>query len=119
MSVCSAASRCDDIVNPETGEVIVPKRQDDDRRADADAVVGAGITRVQIRSVLDVPVPARASARSATVSTWPMGTPVGKGEAVGIIAAQSIGEPGTQLTMRTFHTGGVAGGGYYPGSSAS
>ena len=38
-----------------------------------------------------------------------MGTPVGKGEAVGIIAAQSIGEPGTQLTMRTFHTGGVAG----------
>ena len=48
-----------------------------------------------------------------------MGTPVGKGEAVGIIAAQSIGEPGTQLTMRTFHTGGVAGSRYYAGSSAS
>ena len=39
-----------------------------------------------------------------------IGEPVGAGEAVGIIAAQSIGEPGTQLTMRTFHTGGVAGG---------
>ena len=47
------------------------------------------------------------------------GTPCGMGEAVGIIAAQSIGEPGTQLTMRTFHTGGVAGSGYYAGSSAS
>ena len=53
--------------------------------------------------------PQRVSARTATASTWQSGTPVGKGEAVGIIAAQSIGEPGTQLTMRTFHTGGVAG----------
>ncbi len=47
------------------------------------------------------------------------GEPVDVGESVGIIAAQSIGEPGTQLTMRTFHTGGVAGGGYYTGSSSS
>ena len=46
------------------------------------------------------------------------GEPVQVGEAVGIIAAQSIGEPGTQLTMRTFHTGGVAGGRYHTGSSA-
>ena len=62
---------------------------------------------------------ARVSARSATAPTWPTGTPVGMGEAVGIIAAQSIGEPGTQLTMRTFHTGGVARCGYHAGSSAS
>ena len=51
-----------------------------------------------------------ASAPSATAPTWPPATPVAVGEAVGIIAAQSIGEPGTQLTMRTFHTGGVASG---------
>ena len=48
-----------------------------------------------------------------------IGKPVSIGEAVGIIAAQSIGEPGTQLTMRTFHTGGVAGARYHAGSSAS
>ncbi len=47
---------------------------------------------------------------SVTVQTLATGQPVQVGEAVGIIAAQSIGEPGTQLTMRTFHTGGVAGG---------
>ena len=46
---------------------------------------------------------------SVMVPTWQPGQPVQVGEAVGIIAAQSIGEPGTQLTMRTFHTGGVAG----------
>ena len=97
----------DDVCHPETGEVIVPKtRMMND--ADADAIIGAGITRVQIRSVLEC------RARKGVCShcygmNLAMGTPVGKGEAVGIIAAQSIGEPGTQLTMRTFHTGGVAG----------
>ena len=50
-----------------------------------------------------------ACARSATARTWQPASRVQVGEAVGIIAAQSIGEPGTQLTMRTFHTGGVAG----------
>ncbi len=49
-----------------------------------------------------------ASAQNAMASTWPMARSVGMGEAVGIIAAQSIGEPGTQLTMRTFHLGGIA-----------
>ena len=48
------------------------------------------------------------SASSVTAATWPLG-PVEIGEAVGVIAAQSIGEPGTQLTMRTFHIGGTAG----------
>ena len=52
------------------------------------------------------------------VPTWQPVKPVQVGEAVGIIAAQSIGEPGTQLTMRTFHTGGVAGGRYHTGSSS-
>ena len=97
----------DDICHPETGEVIVPKSRMMNE-ADADAVLAAGITRVQIRSVLEC------RARKGVCShcygiNLAMGTPVGKGEAVGIIAAQSIGEPGTQLTMRTFHTGGVAG----------
>ena len=58
--------------------------------------------------MLDLPHPNTASARSATVANLANGKPVTVGEAVGIIAAQSIGEPGTQLTMRTFHTGGVA-----------
>ena len=98
----------DDIVNPETGEVIVPKSKMM-TEADADAVVGAGITRVQIRSVLECRARKGVCAHCYGINLA-MGTPVGKGEAVGIIAAQSIGEPGTQLTMRTFHTGGVAGG---------
>ena len=97
----------DDIVNPETGEVIVPKSKMM-TEADADAVVGAGITCVQIRSVLECRARKGVCAHCYGINLA-MGTPVGKGEAVGIIAAQSIGEPGTQLTMRTFHTGGVAG----------
>ena len=54
-------------------------------------------------------VPVMAFVRNVTVVTWQLVKYVEIGEAVGIIAAQSIGEPGTQLTMRTFHTGGVAG----------
>ena len=97
----------DDICDPATGALIVPKSKMMND-ADADAIIAAGITRVQIRSVLEC------RARKGVCShcygmNLAMGTPVGKGEAVGIIAAQSIGEPGTQLTMRTFHTGGVAG----------
>ena len=97
----------DDICDPATGALIVPKSKMMND-ADADAIIAAGITRVQIRSVLEC------RARKGVCShcygmNLAMGTPVGKGEAVGIIAAQYIGEPGTQLTMRTFHTGGVAG----------
>ncbi len=97
----------DDICHPETGEVIVPKTKMMND-ADADAVIAAGITRVQIRSVLECRARKGVCAHCYGINLA-MGTPVGKGEAVGIIAAQSIGEPGTQLTMRTFHTGGVAG----------
>ncbi len=97
----------DDICHPETGELIVPKAKMMDD-ADADAVIAAGITRVQIRSVLECRARKGVCAHCYGINLA-MGTLVGKGEAVGIIAAQSIGEPGTQLTMRTFHTGGVAG----------
>ncbi|MDO5142102.1 MAG: DNA-directed RNA polymerase subunit beta' [Eubacteriales bacterium] len=97
----------DDICHPETGAVIVPKSHMM-TEADADAVLEAGITRVQIRSVLECRARKGVCAHCYGINLA-MGTIVGKGEAVGIIAAQSIGEPGTQLTMRTFHTGGVAG----------
>ena len=56
-----------------------------------------------------LPVATSASARPATAARWPPARHIEMGEAVGVIAAQSIGEPGTQLTMRTFHTGGIAG----------
>ena len=97
----------DDVFHPETGELLVSK-DTMMKDAEADLVVNAGITRLQIRSVLEC------RARKGVCShcygmNLAVGTPCGMGEAVGIIAAQSIGEPGTQLTMRTFHTGGVAG----------
>ena len=76
-------------------------------------------TRVQIRSVARAAAPRKGVCAHCYGINLAIGTPVGMGEAVGIIAAQSIGEPGTQLTMRTFHTGGVAGVGYHAGSSAS
>ncbi len=76
--------------------------------ADADKIISMGITRIQIRSVLEC-----RARKGVCTHCYGMnlasGDPCGLGEAVGIIAAQSIGEPGTQLTMRTFHTGGVAG----------
>ena len=97
----------DDICDPATGAVIVPKTKMMNE-ADADAVIAAGVTRVQIRSVLECRARKGVCAHCYGINLA-MGTLVGKGEAVGIIAAQSIGEPGTQLTMRTFHTGGVAG----------
>ncbi|GKX28464.1 DNA-directed RNA polymerase subunit beta' [Vallitalea longa] len=97
----------EEIKNPETGEVIV--------EADtlitpikAKAVVDAGIDKVHIRTVLTCrsEIGVCAKCYGANMAT---GLPVQVGESVGIIAAQSIGEPGTQLTMRTFHTGGIAG----------
>ena len=68
----------------------------------------AGMAEVRVRCVLTA-TPISGPARSATAGRLPAASLVDVGEAVGIIAAQSIGEPGTQLTMRTFHTGGVAG----------
>ncbi len=98
---------CDNVVNPETGELIVEKNQMISP-ANADAICAAGIEEVKIRSVLKcrskVGVCAKCYGHNLA-----NGEAVNIGEAVGIIAAQSIGEPGTQLTMRTFHAGGVAG----------
>jgi DNA-directed RNA polymerase subunit beta' len=77
-------------------------------RQDADAIHEAGIETVRVRSVLTCEAKVGVCAKCYGWSLA-MGGPVDLGEAAGIVAAQSIGEPGTQLTMRTFHTGGVAG----------
>ncbi len=95
------------IYHPQTGELIM----DTDRMmrdADAERIVKAGFKKVKIRSILTCHSEFGVCAKcyGANLAT---GGDVNIGEAVGIIAAQSIGEPGTQLTMRTFHTGGVAG----------
>ena len=97
----------EDIIHPETGEILVSKNtlMND---AHAKKVVDAGITHVKIRSVLKCRARAGVCARCYG-SNLATGDEVNVGESVGIIAAQSIGEPGTQLTMRTFHTGGVVG----------
>ena len=96
----------EDVIDPNSGEVIVEMNELITHDL-ARKIVGAGITEVTIRSVLtcqsNVGVCARCYGANMT-----NGKLVDVGEAVGIIAAQSIGEPGTQLTMRTFHTGGVA-----------
>ncbi len=96
----------DPIVDPATGEVLVDNEHmmtDDD----AAKIVNAGYDSVYIRSILCC-----RSKHGVCKKCYGMnlatGLPVTVGEAVGIIAAQSIGEPGTQLTMRTFHTGGIA-----------
>ena len=97
----------EDVTDPHTGEVIVKKNEMIDEDI-AEKIERAGIKEVKVRSVLGCKtrhgVCVRCYGRSLAT-----GEPVNVGEAVGIIAAQSIGEPGTQLTMRTFHTGGVAG----------
>ena len=97
-----------DIYNPKTKELIVDK--DTLITPDiSEEIVASGITKVEVRSVLGCK-----TKHGVCAKCYGMGLATRKevniGEAVGIIAAQSIGEPGTQLTMRTFHTGGVAGG---------
>jgi DNA-directed RNA polymerase subunit beta' len=95
------------VVDPETGEIVVDRNQiiEED---EAEAIVKAGITEVFVRTPmvceLEHGICATCYGRDMA-----RGGLVKMGEAVGIIAAQSIGEPGTQLTLRTFHTGGVAG----------
>jgi len=99
----------DQIVHPETGEVLV-EADTMINEEQASAIVKAGITKVFIRSVLTCKSKQGICAKCYG-KNMANGKPVNIGEAVGVIAAQSIGEPGTQLTMRTFHTGGVATGG--------
>src|SRR3954451_16139839 len=109
--VASLASRilgratAEDIVDAD-GEIIVPKGTMIEERH-IEAINAAGVQEVKIRSVLVC------EAKNGVCATCygrdlARGTPVNHGEAVGVIAAQSIGEPGTQLTMRTFHIGGAA-----------
>ena len=110
--VASLASRvlgrtaAEDIVEPATGDVIVPKGQMIEE-PHVERINKSGIQEIKIRSVLTC------ETRNGVCGTCygrdlARGTPVNMGEAVGVIAAQSIGEPGTQLTMRTFHIGGAA-----------
>ena len=100
---------CHDFVDSNTGEVLVSKdKMMNDN--DADLIVKSGVEKIEIRSILTCKAK-HGVCRKCYGSNLANGMPVNIGEAVGIIAAQSIGEPGTQLTMRTFHTGGVAGAG--------
>ncbi|MGN9160745.1 DNA-directed RNA polymerase subunit beta' [Clostridium sulfidigenes] len=96
-----------DIVHPETGEVLV-KCDEYMNAAMAEKVEKAGVKKVKIRSVFtcNAKIGVCAKCYGMNMAT---AQKIDIGEAVGIIAAQSIGEPGTQLTMRTFHTGGVVG----------
>ncbi|MBQ8684606.1 MAG: DNA-directed RNA polymerase subunit beta' [Clostridia bacterium] len=96
----------EDIVNPETGEILVSMNEFIDEK-EASRICDAGLTEVSIRSIFGCNsrfgVCAKCYGKNMATTL-----PVQVGEAVGTIAAQSIGEPGTQLTMRTFHTGGIA-----------
>ena len=97
----------DAICDPATGEVLF----DNNHmllKTDAQKLEDHGLTKVRIRSVLACEARSGVCAKCYGMNLA-TGKPVNAGEAVGVIAAQSIGEPGTQLTMRTFHTGGVAG----------
>jgi DNA-directed RNA polymerase subunit beta' len=97
----------DPVIHPESGEVIIGENQLITPAA-ARSIKEAGISQCHIRSVLTCREEHGVCAKCYG-SNLATGDPVNIGEAVGIIAAQSIGEPGTQLTMRTFHTGGIAG----------
>ena len=96
----------EDVLDPSTGAVIVPRGKMIDE-IDVEAIETAGVDKIYIRS------PLTCEAKDGVCAACygrdlARGTPVNVGEAVGVIAAQSIGEPGTQLTMRTFHIGGAA-----------
>ncbi len=97
---------CEDFIDPQTGSVLVSKDKLLDEK-DIKKLENAGVETIKIRSILTCECKSGVCSKcyGANLAN---GKPVAVGEAVGIIAAQSIGEPGTQLTMRTFHTGGIA-----------
>ena len=107
----------DDVVKPGTDEVLVSAGELIDERK-ADSVETAGVATMRIRSPLTCEAEEGVCA-ACYGRDLARGTMVNQGEAVGIIAAQSIGEPGTQLTMRTFHIGGIAQGGQQSFQEAS
>ena len=96
----------EDAIHPTTGEVLA-KAGDETDEAQAEEIEGAGIQKVRVRSVLTCESKSGVCAMCYG-RDLARGSAVNIGEAVGVIAAQSIGEPGTQLTMRTFHVGGTA-----------
>ncbi|MDO4838755.1 MAG: DNA-directed RNA polymerase subunit beta' [Clostridia bacterium] len=98
----------EDICDPKTGEVLVRLNEAIDHEK-AKLIVSRGVTKAMVRSVLTCRTENGVCARCYG-QNMAHGGKVDIGEAVGIIAAQAIGEPGTQLTMRTFHTGGIASG---------
>ena len=97
----------DAVTHPETGEVIFPA-DTMITEEDADKIIAAGVEKIEVRSILRC-LAKRGVCAHCYGADLASGKKVSIGEAVGVIAAQAIGEPGTQLTMRTFHTGGVAG----------
>ncbi len=97
----------DDVVNPLSGEVIVPAGQIFDETT-SEEVETAGVSEVKVRSVLTCEAEHNGICATCYGRDLARGTIANKGEAIGVMAAQSIGEPGTQLTMRTFHIGGAA-----------
>ncbi|GAA2010469.1 DNA-directed RNA polymerase subunit beta' [Brevibacterium samyangense] len=97
-----------DVLDSE-GNVLVPAKTEVDRNV-IDTLVAAGVTTLKVHSVLTADSDVQISAEHYG-NSMATGKLVDIGEAIGTVAAQSIGEPGTQLTMRTFHTGGVAAGG--------
>ena len=109
----SLAERCigrvaaEDIINQETGEVLVA-RNEIITKGKMQKIEESGIEEVKIRSILTCDTEHGVCQQCYGINLA-TGRLVDIGEAIGIVAAQSIGEPGTQLTMRTFHTGGVAG----------
>lgn len=111
-SIVTIGERClgrvvaEDVINPDTGELIVPcgKEVNEEEAARIDK---AGLASIKVRSVLTCKT-RHGVCRKCYGRNLATGKTVEIGEAVGTIAAQSIGEPGTQLTLRTFHTGGVA-----------
>jgi DNA-directed RNA polymerase subunit beta' len=96
----------EDVKDPASNAIIVPAGRLLSEK-DVEAITKSGVTEVKIRSVLTCEAKAGVCA-TCYGRDLARGTPVNMGEAVGVIAAQSIGEPGTQLTMRTFHIGGAA-----------
>ena len=97
-----------DVVDPTTGEVLIPAGGYVESKADLEMLVAHGLKKVELRALLTCKSKYGVCQKCYG---WDLSTrrPVNIGTAVGIIAAQSIGEPGTQLTMRTIHSGGVAG----------
>jgi DNA-directed RNA polymerase subunit beta' len=96
----------EDVIAPATGKVVVPAGRTIDER-DVEKIEAGNVQAFRIRSVLTCDSKSGVCAKCYG-RDLARGTPVNLGEAVGVIAAQSIGEPGTQLTMRTFHIGGTA-----------